>query len=384
MNHDLLSVDQLLPAAPDTAWSETRLTAHEHIGFELGWDHARHRTQPPAPYAQQPSPLRHGLLAGAAAFGERALTPRPEVRRWLHLRLHAWLRGRSVELMQVTPAYLRRIAVRHCPITRVALVSDLTPDSAVSIDRVRNDAGYAAGNLAQLSSRANHAKGAYRYQDALRIASRFDERPLRETGGLGAAAWWRIAILCSFVEPLPHAEACRLPMRVLPPPRLYLLNPVQALQAAICSQLLRPGWAARSRAIEQLLPGPALRRAYQAFFHRLLPRVLEQATPGQRQARTPDDVQRLRWAIEDAWGDPAVLRRWIDFAQRLDAAACERLLGQIGARCLGPWRPAPLSDAQALEGWNLEHRGYVPHGTLMRRMPPLPAGETVRQASLAW
>ncbi len=185
----------------------------------------------------------------------------------------------------------------------------------------------------------------------LRIASRFDERPLRETGGLGAAAWWRIAILCSFVEPLPHADACRLPMLVLPPPRLYLLNPVQALQAAISSQLLRPGWAARSRAIEQLLPGPALRRAYQAFFHRLLPRVLEAGDTGQRQARTPDDVQRLRWAIEDAWGDPAVLRRWIDFAQRLDAAGLRAparadRCAQLGAVAAGAVQRRP-GDSRA-------------------------------------
>ena len=62
--------------APPTAWSETSLTAHEHIGFELGWDYARYRVQPPAPYGHEPSPLRHGLLAGQAAFGERTLSPR--------------------------------------------------------------------------------------------------------------------------------------------------------------------------------------------------------------------------------------------------------------------------------------------------------------------
>ena len=40
------------------------LTAHEHIGFELGWDYAHHRLVPPAPYGLEPSPLRNGLLAG--------------------------------------------------------------------------------------------------------------------------------------------------------------------------------------------------------------------------------------------------------------------------------------------------------------------------------
>ena len=45
------------------------VTAHEHVGFELGWDYAHHRVTPPAPYAQEPSPLRNGLLAGQAARG---------------------------------------------------------------------------------------------------------------------------------------------------------------------------------------------------------------------------------------------------------------------------------------------------------------------------
>ena len=48
----------------------TTLTAHEHIGFELGWDYAHHGLNPPAPYDQEPSSLRHGLLAGQAAFGD--------------------------------------------------------------------------------------------------------------------------------------------------------------------------------------------------------------------------------------------------------------------------------------------------------------------------
>ena len=41
----------------------TDLTAHEHVGFELGWDYAHYRVALPAPYAQEPSPLRNGQLA---------------------------------------------------------------------------------------------------------------------------------------------------------------------------------------------------------------------------------------------------------------------------------------------------------------------------------
>ena len=96
---------------------DTQTTHHARIGFELGWDYAHYRLTPPAPYAQQPSALHDGLLAGRAAFGLRTLQATRPVRKWLQLRLHAWLRGRSVELFQVTPNYLAQIDVSHCPIT---------------------------------------------------------------------------------------------------------------------------------------------------------------------------------------------------------------------------------------------------------------------------
>lgn len=345
------------------------LTPHEHIGFELGWDHAHYRMQPPAPHADQPSALRNGLLAGQAVFGVRTLAPTRAVRKWLQLRLQAWLRGRSVELFQVTPRYLEQIDVSHCPVTRVALTVGQLEDSDASVDRVRNDAGYAAGNLAVLSTRANRAKGAHGFTEAMRIVRQLGDRPVLEVEGLGAAAWKRIAILCSFVEPMPHDEAATLPLLVLPPRRLHLLNPVQALQAVVSRQLLRPGWAERSRRFEGLLHGKPLRRAYQAFFHALLPRVLEATPPAVRLARTEDDQRRLRWAIEDAWNNPLVLARWTRFARLLDADGCEALLARVNTLAFGPERTAAMTEDQATEGWNLASRGYVPQAVVPARRP---------------
>jgi hypothetical protein len=450
------------------------LTAHEHIGFELGWDYAHYRLVPPAPYAQEPSPLRHGWLAGQATFGERTLQPTRPVRKWLQLRLHAWLRGRSVELVQVTPHYLQQIDVSHCPITRVSLSapkpaasrqaprggqgnlgaarrflesapkpaasrqaprggqgnlgaarrflesapkpaasrqaprggqgnlgaarrfleSSATLDSTDgsrrneapaqlcsegattsrlgcalsealhfggSVDRVRNDAGYAAGNLAVMSTKANHAKAGYGFHDALRFVKQIEAGKLGGIDGLSAAQWSRVAVLCSFVEPLSHDEACTIPMLVLPPNRLRLFNPVQALQAFISQQLLAPGWSHRASRFEDLLPGKPARRAFQTFFHALLPRVLEAGRGGA--------VQHTRWAIEDAWRNPLVLKRWIAFARLLTSAQCEALVARATARKLGSLRVQQLADEQATEGWNLESRGYVPHAVLMKRWP---------------
>lgn len=345
------------------------LTAHEHIGFELGWDYAHYRLVPPAPYALEPSPLRNGLLAGQAAFGTRTLQPTRQVRKWLQLRLHAWLRGRSVELMQVTPNYLQQLEVSHCPITRVSLSSATLDSSDASVDRVRNDAGYAAGNLAVMSTKANHAKAGYGFHDALRFVKQIESGRLGGIDGLTAAQWSRVAVLCSFVEPLPHEEACTVPMLVLPPNRLRLFNPAQALQAFVSQQLLAPGWSHRASRFEALLPGKPARRAFQAFFHALLPRVLEAGRGG--------GALHTRWAIEDAWRTPLVIKRWAGFAGLLTPAQCESLVAQATSRKLGVLRVQQLPDDAATEGWNLASRGYVPHAVLMKRSAPRPV-----QASL--
>ncbi len=367
--HDLFSADLAAVVHPcaDNRAPAALLTTHEHIGFELGWDHAHHGVTPPAPYAQEPSPLRHGWLAGVATFGDRTLTPSPAVRQWLQLRLHAWLRGRSVELFQVTPNYLQRLGVSHCPITREALGSADGDRREASIDRVRNDAGYAAGNLVVMSARANVAKAAHRFDDALGSVRRLEAGGERGNtapvlqGGLNAIEWGRIAVLCSFVEPLSHARAAELPLLVLPPNRLRLFNPVQALQAFISQQLLCPGWSQRINAIEALLPGPPARRAFRSFFQTLLPRVLE--------AGRPTDPQRARWALEDAWRHAPVMQRWLRFALLLTAAKCETLLARAAAQRIAPdgVRVEQLADADATDGWCLATKGYVPHG--LRRQP---------------
>ncbi|GLS95520.1 hypothetical protein [Piscinibacter gummiphilus] len=335
------------------------VTTHEHIGFELGWDYAHYNVHLPAPYAQEPSPLRNGLLAGAATFGMRTLQPTRHVRKWLQLRLHAWLRGRSVELVQVTPHYLQQIDVTHCPITRVALSSATLESTDASIDRVRSDAGYAAGNLAVMSAKANHAKGAHGFRDALGFVRQIEAESLGGIAGLTAAQWARTAVLCSYVERLSHAEACALPMLVLPPNRLRLFNPVQALQAFVSLQLATEGWSHRLSRFEDLLPGKDTKRAFQMFFHALLPRVLE--------AGRSAEPHEVRWAIEDAWRNPLALQRWTAFASQLTEAQCEDLVARASQRKLGTTRLDRVNDDQAVEGWNLDSRGYVPHTVLMRR-----------------
>ena len=63
-------------------------------------------------------------------------------------------------------------------------------------------------------------------------------------------------------------------------------------------------------------------------------------------------------------------------------AACEQLLEQIAARKIAVMRTAAICEERAIEGWNLESRGYVPHAVLRRPMPPPAAAEALRQVSL--
>lgn len=342
------------------------LTLHQHIGFQLGWDHARHGVTPPRPHALEPSALQQGWRAGLACFGGHRPVPRRAVRQWLQLRLHAWLRGLNVELLHITPNHLHQIEVSVCPITREALGHAGEPAAAAAINRVRHDAGYAAGNLAVMSQRAHLAKAAHGFGTAWATAQALDAQdqapaphgaasPAATRDGLSAAPWGRLAVLCSFVESLPHELACELPLRVLPPNRLRLFNPAQALQVFISRQLLNAGWSQRINALEALLPGLPAQRAFRSFFQTLLPRVLE--------AKGAPGIQEARWALEDAWGHPAVLQRWTRFAQLLTPAQCEAVMQQATAGHIAPEgvRFESQADAHATEGWCLETRGHVPH-----------------------
>ncbi len=314
-------------------------------GFELGWDHARHGVEPPAPWAQAASPLRDGLLAGRATHGARTLAATPPVRRWLQLRLDAWLRGVQVEPLRVTPNFLRQIEVAHCPISRAPL------HGGGSNVRVRHTAGYAAGNLAMVGTAAQRAKGALDHRAALQLARQQSAMASNAAPAdtLTPAGWRRLAVLCSFVETLPHDEVRRLPMHLLPPNRLQLFNPVQALQALLCRQVLAPGWSARLRVLESMMPGAAARHALLTFFHALLPRVLETLRRG--------DALHSRWAVEDAWDDERVCQRWSELTGLLSAAQCEAIVVDAARRRLGPTLIESSTLVRATEGWNLDHGG---------------------------
>lgn len=325
-------------------------------GFELGWDHGRHGLTPPPEHLSAASAIRQGYESARASFGSRTRLATPMVRLWLQLRLQAWLRGRAFETLSVTPNYLGQLQTSHCPVTRAALVvGQQQPPHGAPTDRVVaricEDAGYAAGNLAVLSLAAELARADLAWDDAWSQADTLQARGAAQVDGLNAGAWRRLAVLLSFVTPLAHSDAARLPLLILPPNRLHLLNPIQGLQVLATLLLSRSGWSTRLTRLLALLPNAALRSDFQQFFLALLPRVIG--------AGAPTDALRRRWALEDAWRDAEVLRLWQRFALQLDAAQAQALLERATAEGLMGQRVQLHSQEQATDGWALATRGFM-------------------------
>lgn len=331
-----------------TPLPETVRPDADRVGFEIGWDHAHHQVVPPADHLHAGHPVRQGWEAGQAVFGNRTLRATPQVRKWLQLRLGAWLRGKAFETVGVTPAFLKRIDVPVCPVTGEALTQGTGTGSDASVDRVNNRAGYAVGNLAVMSVRANQAKSDHDWQDAVAFARQIERGKLGEIDGLTAHQWSRMAVLISFCTPLPHAQAAALPLLALPPARLRVLNPAQVLQILLTLRFMQPGQPARADRVAALFP-PALRTPVLMLMVSLLSRRIAAGT-GAR----PPAVQR---AMESAWAEPAILRRWQAVAGALNAAQCERIVERLAVHRLAPagWRC--LSLEQATEGWALATGG---------------------------
>ena len=326
--------------------------AHQlDTGFELGWDYAHYGTVPPADHLHPLSPVRRGWEAGRDSFGRRMLQANRFTRKWLQLRLNAWLRGRVFEGQQVNPAFLRQIDVAVCPITREVLTHSTGEPSDASVDRVFNDAAYAAGNLAVMSTRANRAKSAYGVDDAMAFVRQIEVGQLGQIDDLSAEHWARIAVLTSFATPMSHARAANLPLLVLPPNRLRVLNPVQSLQVMLSLQFTRAGHARRCAALAGLMPSAEARYAFNAFMNTLLARRLAAG-------RIADAVAE-RHAVEDLWRDPLINQRWQRLALRLTVDDCKRIARVAAERGIAGAGVRWLPTESATEGWALESSGYA-------------------------
>jgi hypothetical protein len=244
-------------------------------------------------------------------------------RQWLALRTQAWREGAAFDTEQLTAVRLVRLHGTRCPITRAALGGAAgTPDAPVA-ERLDPTRGYTLGNVAVISTVASQARAGVGTLEALRRAHRLQAGEPSQHG-LDAAAWTRLAALRAFGTALPFHEAARLPLVVLPPPGVEVVNPVQQLQVLLTLQFSTPGWSTRTREIAQGLPAHTARQDYHLFIGALAPRVME------ADANAGPDAARA--ALEDAWLHERVQRRWQHFVLSLGEAGVEALVERIQQR----------------------------------------------------
>jgi hypothetical protein len=206
-----------LSQPPETAALDPHAT---HVAFNLGWDLAYYGL----PCETSDGEVQQGYVAGKQRFryGARHEADR-FTRKWLLLRSNAWRRGR-VFSDKVTPAYLKRLDVKFCPILGIELTYGTGLETDASVDRVNNDGAYAPGNLAVMSVKANMAKGNLSFAE---VIERFKTPELGPA--LTGTEWLRLASLMEGPCELTGEPPVPLPL-IIRYVRGVRLTPAQALQ----------------------------------------------------------------------------------------------------------------------------------------------------------
>ncbi|MGT2460205.1 hypothetical protein ACU4GI_46835 (plasmid) [Cupriavidus basilensis] len=210
------------------------------LGFDIGFDYARYGLHLPSGVRDGATVLPPHIFQGHRYGVEKFRLTQPRgdrfVRKWLQLRVNAWRRLRHFD-DRITPDYLRTIDSPYCPVTRVALAHSSASDTTWSVDRLYNAAGYAPGNLAVTSARANTAKGALTTEAVVRILQGETRQQLDPT--LTAEQWRRQIYMMAWNDPNVPADAtARLTMAVLPPPRTICHSPYTAFQLVLTLAML--------------------------------------------------------------------------------------------------------------------------------------------------
>lgn len=322
------------------------------IGFDIGWDHGAHGV-PVFQKARLDADSLRQVMMGARE-GAKHPSRKPLDRfivKWLHLRFSAWSRGRVFD-EGVTPDYLERIDPPNCPIIRAPLVhpmeDSLTPVTAEelddfsarkwSVDRALNDGGYARGNLVIMSRLANNAKGSLSPEDILDLVRRGGSHR-----GLNAAQWARMAAMTQIVS---NAEDV-LPLILMPPPRLLIVNRHIPLQVMLSYAASGFGFQKASKVVRGLLPGKKLKREMDEFMGIIAGRMMSV----QVRIATHD----LNRHIEDIWVDGVLLDRFKKLIDGMGPALemrCTALLRQSGGMI-------NLAANDITDHWGMDSQGYA-------------------------
>jgi hypothetical protein len=308
------------------------------MGREIGFEFSRLGMQLPD---DTPLAVKEGYREGVHTHGNRYEESTRYDRKLIRLRLSAYKRERAIDSM-VTAELLERIDVQYCPITRVKLTSGTGTKTDATVDRVFNDGGYAVGNLAVMSMRANQAKGALSPMAILEIAKRGDVH-----AGLDMMEWMRLACLTALAAP-PNYPVSHLPLFVYPPNGILLTNPftlIQQCTSSIAAGFLAQKWESELRAC---LDGKATKKAFDAFIEALVGQLSQTM-------RGVSDEELKRFAICDGWVGELVFTRYSKFIGQTSEQTIRKLTGVAtrAQRSLRKFTP------KELDAWMLSTQGYV-------------------------
>ncbi|MGE8449394.1 MAG: hypothetical protein ACN6OP_01990 [Pseudomonadales bacterium] len=322
------------------------------LAFDIGYDYARYGLRLPSSVQDAADALPEHIFQGHRYGSQKFLITRPRgdryVRKWLQLRVNAWRRLRHFD-DRITPDYLRTIDSPYCPVTRVTLAHSSASDTTWSVDRLYNAAGYAPGNLAVTSARANTAKGALTTQAVVRILQGELQQQLDPT--LTPEQWRRQIYMMAWNDPnVPPDATSRLTMAVLPPPRTICHSPYTAFQLVLSLAMLgRPLLSGTDR-IQAVIDIIRTKKTRRQLIEMLL--VLKHIA-SLNVRRSLSEGQRgpiPLYALEDAWASDAVVQHWERIVRKTEP---EQFLPAM--HCLGG-RVCTREDSY--DGWALASGGY--------------------------
>lgn len=309
-------------------WSEFDI--HE-AGRVLGHDFYIHSLLPRQD--DWPASMLAGFDAAAHVRARRRRGDR-HTGKWLQLRLGAWQRGRAVA-DDVTPELLREIDLACCPVTREPLTHGTQAGTDWSVDRLNNDAAYAASNLAVMSVRANRAKGSLGFAEV-------HARSLRAgaSDGLQPHEWQRLAVLMLGPSHAtnPHG-APLLPLCAPLPVRALRLAP-QQIQRLFTEHAARP--AGRNRLVREFGAACTSESA-----HLRLAELAQAVHEGLKQLRADEQP----WDVWLQQQPMQALQRWKDAMDARGWACAAGISGRLSA--------SRRETPRRLQSWELPTRGYA-------------------------
>ena len=326
---------------------------NERVGFEIGWDFAQSGLRlPPDLHGDIYASVLTGFGSNLARTGNKLqrIKCSPDdlalYKKILYLRLSAFRRSRSIS-DELTPAYLRRIQVSCCPVTRATFTHGTGQPTDASVERINNNGGYAPGNICFVSLAANSAKGCLSFTEVAGIAATVNHQG---RDGLTSAQWIRLACLSSYVCELGEVElANTLPMLCRPSPGLLISSSAMSMRYH-SAMMVVPGIPdQRSASVRKAFKSLGSKRV-NVLFERFVSSAFGACHAEFLKARAMD----YRHLMENSWSNPVLFNAWTalsaEVGERMDAVYMAFI-----AAVKGGGRLRTVDES----GWSLDTRGYA-------------------------